>query len=544
MDSARTLQGIGVGTRAVRAEVLRWSARQPLAAMAKSSLGAEIEVNTLNKAIVNLENQYAAKIKAAGNQELREILEAQCAFATDPELADLAKDFCEQSWDAPSALQLAMGEFKSLLEGAGGEFGERVADLDEIVYRLIQWMSGESDETVLPASGSFIIVADDLTPMDTIAFTDVVVGVVTKGGGPTSHTAIVCRARGIPAVVACAGADGLVNGQMVVIDPDASQVIINGSLADSDGDWWSARPNLGAALIPVMANVGSVADATQVKSANGVGLLRTELFFLNNKVAPTRAEQQALYAQVLAAGPDGEIIVRTLDAGSDKPIAFLGIGREENPALGVRGQRVAAIAPKFYEDQLHAIKAAADAVKATGKKIDVSVMAPMIATVEEAQVFAKEARAAGFTRVGIMVEIPAITRVIPQLKGVVDFLSIGTNDLSQYLFAADRVNSAVAALLNPWQPALLSTLESIATESAAAGIKVGVCGEAASDPLLAVVMAGLGIDSVSASPSSVASVADLLSRVDISSAKSAAAAARTATNARDAKVAAKEALRK
>ena len=542
MDSARTLQGIGVGTRAVRAEVLRWSARKPLPAMAKSALGAEVEVNILSKAIVNLEDQYAAKIKAASNNDLREILEAQSAFATDPELADMAKDFCEQGWDAPSGVQLAMGEFKALLEGAGGEFGERVADLDEIVYRLIQWMSGESDETVLPVSGSFVIVADDLTPMDTIAFTDVVVGVITKGGGPTSHTAIVCRSRGIPAVVACAGADELVNGQMVVIDPDASQVIINGELAQSHGDWWSTRASIGAPVIQVMANVGSVADAAQVKSASGVGLLRTELFFLNNKVAPTRAEQQALYAQVLAAGPDGEIIVRTLDAGSDKPIAFLGIGHEENPALGVRGQRVAALAPKFYEDQLHAIKAAGDAVKVAGKKIEVSVMAPMIATVAEAQEFADAARAAGFTRVGIMIEIPAITRVISQLKGVVDFLSVGTNDLSQYLFAADRVNSGVAALLNPWQPALLSTLESIASDAQSAGIKVGVCGEAASDPLLAVVMAGLGIDSVSASPSSVAAVNDLLSRVDLVAAKSAACAARTATNARDAKVAAKGAL--
>lgn len=544
MESARTLQGIGVGTRAVRAEVLRWSARKPLPAMAKSSMGAEIEVNTLSKAIANLEGQYAAKIKAAGNNDLREILEAQSAFATDPELADMAKEFCEQGWDAPSGVQLAMGEFKALLEGAGGEFGERVADLDEIVYRLIQWMSGESDETVLPVSGSFVIVADDLTPMDTIAFTDVVVGVITKGGGPTSHTAIVCRSRGIPAVVACAGADDLVNGQMVVIDPDASKVIINGELAQSDGDWWSTRASNGAPVIHVMANVGSVADAAQVKSASGVGLLRTELFFLNNKVAPTRAEQQALYAQVLAAGPDGEIIVRTLDAGSDKPIAFLGIGHEENPALGVRGQRVAAIAPKFYEDQLHAIKAAADAVKATGKKIEVSVMAPMIATVEEAQEFADAARAAGFTRFGIMIEIPAITRVISQLKGVVDFLSVGTNDLSQYLFAADRVNSGVAALLNPWQPALLSILESIAADAHSAGIKVGVCGEAASDPLLAVVMAGLGINSVSASPSSVAAVTDLLSRVNVSAAKSAAIAARSATTARDAKVAAKGALLK
>jgi phosphotransferase system enzyme I (PtsI) len=542
METVRTLEGIGVGTRAVRAEVLRWSARLPLAAMAKSLLGAEVEVNTLSKAIANLESQYAAKIKAASDKDLREILEAQCAFATDSELADMAKEFCEQGWDAPSALQLAMSEFKSLLEGAGGEFGERVADLDEIVYRLIQWMGGESDETVLPTSGKFIVVADDLTPMDTIAFTDVIVGVVTKGGGPTSHTAIVCRSRGIPAIVACLGADELVNGQMVVVDPDASQVIINGVIVASEGQWWASRASRGAPLIQVMANVGSVADAAIVKSASGVGLLRTELFFLNNKIAPTRAEQQALYAEVLAASPDGEIIVRTLDAGSDKPIAFLGIGHEENPALGVRGQRVAAIAPDFYEDQLHAIKAAADEVKATGKKIEVSVMAPMIATVEEAQVFSKAARAAGFARVGIMIEIPAITRVIPLLKGIVDFMSIGTNDLSQYLFAADRVNSGVAALLDPWQPALLSLLHSIAQDGAKAGIKVGVCGEAASDPLLAVVMAGLGINSVSASPSSLAEVLDLLSRVDVPLALKAATSALQAKNPRDAKVAAKAAL--
>ena len=492
MESVRTLEGIGVGNRAVRAEVLRWSARKLLPAMAKSSLGVEVEVNALSMAIANLENQYAAKIKAAGNRELQEILEAQCAFATDPELADMAKDFCEQGWDASSGLQLAMGEFKSLLEGAGGEFGERVADLDEIVYRLIQWMSGESDETVLPTSGKFIIVADDLTPMDTIAFNDVVVGVVTKGGGPTSHTAIVCRSRGIPAVVACAGADELVNGQMVVIDPDASQVIINGVLEDSTGDWWAGRSSHGAPVIQVMANVGSVADATKVQGADGVGLLRTELFFLDHKIAPTRAQQVKIYEQVLAAGPDGEIIVRTLDAGSDKPIVFLGLGREENPALGVRGQRVAAISPQFFEDQLHAIKEAADSVRATGKKIEVSV--------------------------------------------------IGTNDLSQYLFAADRVNSGVAALLNPWQPALLSLLQSIAIDSAKAGIKVGVCGEAASDPLLAVVIAGLGINSVSASPSSVAAVLDLLSRVDASAAREAANSARSANTPRDAKAAAKAAL--
>jgi phosphotransferase system enzyme I (PtsI) len=538
----RTLEGIGVGARAVRAEVLRWSSRKALPALQKSLIGVEPEVNSLTKAISNLEEQYAAKIKSASTQDLREILEAQCAFATDEELSDMAKDFCEQGWDAASAIQLAMSEFKSLLEGAGGEFGERIADLDEIVYRLVQWIAGESDETLLPQTGEFIVVADDLTPMDTIAFTDVIVGVITKGGGPTSHTAIVCRSRGIPAVVACKDADQLVNGQMVVLDPDASQVVINGELAESGGDWWANLAKNDQPIIQVMANVGSIGDAQKVVTADGVGLLRTELFFLDHKQTPSRKDQSDIYAGVLAAGPNGEIIVRTLDAGSDKPIAFLNMGHEENPALGVRGQRVAAIAPQFYEDQLHAIKSAADQVLATGKAIDVSVMAPMIATFEEAEEFAKAAKRVGFARVGIMIEVPAITKVIGQLKGVVDFVSVGTNDLSQYLFAADRVNSGVAGLLNPWQPALLSTLETIAEDAAKVGIKVGVCGEAASDPLLAVVLAGLGINSVSASPSAIEAVRDLLSRIGQDQAKKVAQAARSAKSARDAKSAAKSAL--
>ena len=533
--------GIGVGSTAVRAPIFRLAARTALPELAKSSHAADAEFAKVQSAIAELERVFAEKIAAADGQ-LREILEAQAALAGDPELADTAAQFCKEGWNAASSIQLAMQEFKVLLQGAEGEFGERVADLDEIVYRLVQIVNGNTDHVSLPKSGAVIVVAHDLTPMDTVAFTDVVVGVITEKGGPTSHTAIVCRSRGIPALVACKKAAQLVDGDVVVLDPDNSQVIVGGELAEASQRWWEQRQNLGRSLIPVMANVGSVKDAQQASSAAGVGLLRTELFFLDKTTTPTRQEQIDLYATTFAACPDGEIIVRTLDAGSDKPIPFLHMEKEENPALGVRGQRVAEVAPDFYREQVEAIGIAAAEVQKSGKQISVSVMAPMIATIAEAKDFAAMARAAGITRVGVMVEIPAIVSVIPQLKGVIDFVSVGTNDLSQYLFAADRVNSNVAHLLNPWEPALLSTLAQIAQLARENSIKSGVCGEAASDPLLAVVLAGLGFDSVSASPSSVADVVQALSVVDAELARSVAISALSAHDAQSSKQAARKKL--
>ena len=533
--------GIGVGSTAVRAPIFRLAARTALPELAKSSHAADAEFAKVQSAIAELERVFAEKIAAADGQ-LRDILEAQAALAGDPELADTAAQFCKEGWNAASSIQLAMQEFKVLLQGAEGEFGERVADLDEIVYRLVQIVNGNTDHVSLPKSGAVIVVAHDLTPMDTVAFTDVVVGVITEKGGPTSHTAIVCRSRGIPALVACKKAAQLVDGDVVVLDPDNSQVIVGGELAEASQRWWEQRQNLGRSLIPVMANVGSVKDAQQASRAAGVGLLRTELFFLDKTTTPTRQEQIDLYATTFAACPDGEIIVRTLDAGSDKPIPFLHMEKEENPALGVRGQRVAEVAPDFYREQVEAIGIAEAEVQKSGKQISVSVMAPMIATIAEAKDFAAMARAAGITRVGVMVEIPAIVSVIPQLKGVIDFVSVGTNDLSQYLFAADRVNSNVAHLLNPWEPALLSTLAQIAQLARENSIKSGVCGEAASDPLLAVVLAGLGFDSVSASPSSVADVVQALSVVDAELARSVAASALSAHDAQSSKQAARKKL--
>jgi phosphotransferase system enzyme I (PtsI) len=266
----------------------------------------------------------------------------------------------------------------------------------------------------------------------------------------------------------------------------------------------------------VRSNIGSVEDARKAAEAeaDGVGLFRTELLYLSAQTQPSVEAQSASYAEVLAATPDGPIVVRTIDAGSDKPVPFLNMGHEENPSLGVRGYRLIVEHKQFIVDQLQSLEFAR---QHTGK--EVWVMAPMIATATEAREFAELARSIGKFKVGIMVETPSIVTQIADLKGQIDFLSVGTNDLSQYLFAADRMNPALGLLLNPWQPALIRTLARIASESLEAGISSGVCGESASDPAFAVVLAGLGMKSVSSSPSQVKAVKAALSAVTMQDAK-------------------------
>jgi phosphotransferase system enzyme I (PtsI) len=220
------------------------------------------------------------------------------------------------------------------------------------------------------------------------------------------------------------------------------------------------------------------------------------------------------YAEILAAAPEGPIVVRTIDAGSDKPVPFLEMPEEENPALGVRGYRLIGEHRDFIVDQLKSLE---QARAKTGR--EVWVMAPMIALASEAQEFAALAREAGDFKVGIMVETPSIIFELPKLKGVVDFVSVGTNDLSQYLFASDRMNPSLGAMLNPWQPALIRALEAIASEAKKVGIYSGVCGESASDPAFSVVLAGLGFDSVSSSRSQVGAVRTALSAVSMEEAR-------------------------
>ena len=541
------IKGIGVGSAPVKAEVFRVKPPVAMPPLNYSSKYKRDEMFALKSAISSHEELLMKKSMLAGDDQLAGILIAQASMVADPELLMMANGYIEDGWDATSAIQMAINDFRRELEGVGGEFGERVADLDEIAYRVVCQLLGRAEDEKLPSTGRYIVVAQDLSPMETVNFTDVVVGVATERGGPTSHTAIVCRQRGIPALVACRDLSQLNDGDHILLDPLRSQIIVNGNLEDSSHEnWWLKLPPVSSdqRTTQLMANVGSIEDARDVRNSNvtGIGLLRTELFYLSREVAPTREEQVDLYTDVLLAGPDGIITFRTLDAGSDKPIKFLNIPHEENPALGVRGYRLNVDHQNFLLDQLYAIKSAELNAKSAGRQIEVSIMAPMISSVGEASEFAAMARKVGFSRIGIMIEVPAIAMQIADLKGILDFVSIGTNDLSQYLYAADRQNSQVASLLDPWQPALLQMLKIISEEAKKVDIKVGVCGEAASDPLLIPYLVGLGISTVSCGKGALGAVAEVLTRIDFDMARSVVSAMEKMRDPQTARAAALKAL--
>jgi phosphotransferase system enzyme I (PtsI) len=244
--------------------------------------------------------------------------------------------------------------------------------------------------------------------------------------------------------------------------------------------------------VPLLLNVGGAGEVNP--NAEGVGLFRTEFLFLDRTDAPTAAEQERAYAEVFGAVGARRIVLRTLDAGADKPLPFLGLAAEENPALGVRGLRVARDHPAVLSDQLRAV---AGAAASTGARV--WVMAPMVATTAEAAAFVADARAAGLATAGVMIEVPAAALQARRLLEVVDFVSIGTNDLSQYTMAADRMSGELADLLDPWQPAVLSLVAEVARAGRELGKPVGVCGESAGDPLLALVFTGMGVASLSMS---------------------------------------------
>ena len=278
----------------------------------------------------------------------------------------------------------------------------------------------------------------------------------------------------------------------------------------------------------LLLNIGSAADLGP--DAEGVGLFRTELLFLGREDAPSIDEQRAAYADVFRALPGKKVVIRTLDAGADKPLPFLRLAEEPNPALGIRGLRTSRLLPEVLEEQLAAI---ADA--AVDAEADVWVMAPMVSTVPEAADFARRARAHGLGTVGVMVEVPAAALRAREILQHVDFLSIGTNDLGQYTMASDRMCGDLADLLDPWQPALLDLIALCAEAGQAVGKPVGVCGEAASDPLLAAVLVGLGINTLSMSGTAVTRVKERLRQYTHADCVRLARLARSASDAAEAR---------
>jgi phosphoenolpyruvate-protein phosphotransferase (PTS system enzyme I) len=527
----RVLAGTGVGSAAVVAPVHRLADHpiQPPPTRRKKSI--EEEVAALEGAALFVQNLLQSRASAAAG-EIAEILTALSAFAADPALLMAAKAEINNGWDSPTAISRAAKSFAQMLQSAGGAFAERAADLDEIALRITAYLTNQEWSVEIPSTGRYVLVAEDLTPADTAQIDPkIVVGVITQKGGPTSHTSIICRQMGIAAVVGCTQALELKNGDQVLVDPVGDRVVVDGELSDATAALAIVDPDV-PTLIPVYGNIGNEKDAQAVVAMHGagVGLFRTELLYLDAQTAPTIAEQRKIYEGVFAQLGERPIVIRTLDAGSDKPLKFLNLAVEENPALGVRGWRIAGPQPQVVFDQLTAIKQAADSTGA-----DVRVMAPMISIPQEAHAFAAMAREVGLKHIGIMIETPAIAFAVRDLAGHIDFVSIGTNDLAQYLFAADRQHNELVDFLDPWQPALLRTIKRICDDAKRIKIAVGVCGEAAADPMLAVVLAGIGVNSVSAAAPAIPGVRTRLAHVDFDTAHQAAELAMKAISPTQAK---------
>jgi len=506
------------------------------------------EASAIEWASVAVADQLRSRtVRATG--ETRAILDASRLLASDPELVSEATALVRSKGrSAARAVWETAGAHERGLAALGGRMAERAADIRDVRDRIIAEIL-QADLPGLPESDEpFVLVATDLAPADTAALEGGnCVALVTEQGGPTSHTAIIARSLGLPAVVGVVGASAIDDAAVLLVDGDRGTVEVDPPekrIAEARAAAVVVPFNGPGGLadghhVPLLANVGGAADAETAAAAGaeGVGLFRTEFCFLDRVDAPTVDEQVAAYRGVLAAFPGRKVVVRTLDAGSDKPLPFANSDHEDNPALGVRGLRIARRSPQLLDDQLRAL-----ALAAAAESAQVEVMAPMVATVEEAGDFADRARAAGLSRVGIMIETPSAVLLAAELLEIVDFVSLGTNDLAQYTLAADRLLSELGDLNDPWQPAVLRLIGMVGEAGRAAGKPVGVCGEAGGDPALARVLVGLGVTTLSMTSRSLGRVGAALDSVSLAECTAAARAASGAATANEARDAASAAL--
>ena len=537
------IKGVGIGRGVAVGPVIRMAAAlpEPSDAPRADSVSAESEIERVTKslALVNADLNRRAEEAANGDEGAKQaapILQAIAMFASDPALAQSINTLIEQGKTAERAVLEGFGAVEEVFKAIGGYQGERAADLHDVGQRVIADLMGVPAPGVPVSDTPFVLVAEDLSPADTAGLDlDKTLAIVTSQGGPTSHTAILARARGIVAVVSAAGADDLKNGETVIVnaaestittEPSDEQVAAAEAAKAKAAKAKELRGKPGATKdgyhIPLLANVGKPSDGKTALEygAEGVGLFRSEFLFIGNAEPPSVEEQTKAYAELLAQFPGKKVVIRMLDAGADKPLPFLTPEDEPNPALGLRGLRTLRTHMNVLEGQLKAL-AAADAQT----DADLWVMAPMVADAHEAAYFVKLGKSFGLKKVGVMAEVPSIALMADQVAKVADFVSIGTNDLTQYTLAADRTLGSVANYQTAWHPAVLRAIKLIADAGNANGMPVGVCGEAAADPDLAVVLTGIGVNSLSMTPVALDDVRAELAGVTLEEAQEKAAKA-------------------
>jgi phosphocarrier protein FPr len=523
--------------------------RQQKIVFERTARDPERERERLREAIANARRELQElyqDVKAKSGEAGAAIFRAHAEFLADPDLIDRAGRGIAAGQSAGWAWQQTIeSEADSLARLDDPLLAGRATDLRDVGTRVLRGLAGViAEEPELPA-GPVILLADDLTPSDAAGLDPArVLGFCTAGGGPTSHSAIIARSLGIPAVVGVGpailhqpdGVTAVLDGDNGILYVDLGEEDLRaaraaqGSLADLRDAEHRTRyePALttDGVRIEVVANTGLSREAAQAVEAGGegIGLMRSEFLFLERATPPSEDEQYAAYREAVEALLGLPLIVRTLDIGGDKAVPYLDLPAEDNPFLGVRGIRLCLAYPELFKTQLRAIFRAA----AHGP---IKIMYPMIATPQDlaaALAITEEVRqelGAEKVEVGIMIEVPSAVLMAPELAGQVDFFSIGTNDLTQYVLAMDRGNPALARQADGLHPAVLRMIDQTVRATAGKDTWVGVCGGVAGDPLGAVILIGLGVTELSVS---IPSIAAIKARVRTVSMKDAQALARRA----------------
>ena len=537
------IKGVGIGRGVAVGKVIRMAPplEEPADVRRDASVSAVEENERVTKAMakVNAELNHKAEQAANGDEGAKQaapILQAIAMFASDPSLAENIKNLVNGGKTGERAVLEGFAQVEEMFKMIGGYQAERAADLHDVGQRVIAELRGVAAPGVPESDDPFVLVAEDLSPADTSTLDlTKTLAIVTSQGGPTSHTAILARARGIVSVVSAAEAADLKDGEQVIVNAAKGEVVTEPTdeeikQAEAAKEHAAKAKELrGQAggtkdghLVPLLANLGKPADAKTALEygAEGVGLFRSEFLFIGNSEPPSVEEQTKAYTELLSQFPGKKVVIRMLDAGADKPLPFLTPEDEPNPALGLRGLRTLREHKEVLEGQLKAL-AAADAQT----DADLWVMAPMVADEYEADYFVKLGKSFGLKKVGAMAEVPSIALMADKVAEVADFVSVGTNDLTQYTMAADRTLGSVAGYQTAWHPAVLRAIKLICDAGNAKGMPVGVCGEAAADPDLAVVLTGLGVNSLSMTPVALDDVRAQLAEVTFEEAQAKAKAA-------------------
>ncbi len=472
----------------------------------------------------------AEAMKESVGEHNAEILEGHILLLTDPGMDEITKGSIMSGTCAEAAFESTCDMFAGMFQMADDELTrQRATDIADIKVRMLKILTGTPDVNISEVPAGTILVAEDLTPSMTAGIVkENVAGIITAVGGKTSHSAILARALEIPAVLSVDGiVDKVLDGMTAVVDGcdgicilDPSQEEIEEYLAKREKylsdkallEVYRGKDTVTADGVKVhlYGNIGNPEDAKQVAACDGegVGLFRTEFLFMGASELPSEEEQFQAYKAAAETMEGREVIIRTLDVGGDKDIPYLGLEKEDNPFLGFRAVRYCLQNKDSYRVQLRALLRAS----AFG---DIKIMVPLVTCVDEirsVKALVKElmveldAENIAYNKdiqVGAMIETPAASLIADLLAKEADFFSIGTNDLTQYTMAVDRGNAKVAYLYSSYNPAVLRSMKNIIEAANAAGIMVGMCGEAAADPLLIPLLISFGLGEFSVSATSV-----------------------------------------